>query len=355
TGDRAYLSEGMLYITGREKDVIIRGGRNISPYELEEAVGDLAGVRRGCVAVFGSRHRASATERVVVLAETRGEDAAQHQALKRKINDLALSLLGGPVDDIVLAPPHTVPKTSSGKIRRVAAREYYERGASAVRPQAVWLQFVRLAVAGVAPRLARGAWASFRRARLPRLSALDADRFPRGGVRQRAHRVEHRAHPGQDVSLALRYPGGGAGAGEPARRPGGDRPQSHQLHGRRGADVGVEVQPLRLRREKRVPGQLHHEDLPRRDRLGVRRAFRRAEERRERRRAGGGGEARRLAPALSRGHVPPPRRAAGVPHRRFPGRGAGGHPGSPGGPARRALDAARGDLVRAPLDGVGQL
>jgi len=157
TGDRAYLSEGMLYLTGREKDVIIRGGRNISPYELEEAVGDLEGVRRGCVAVFGSMDRASGTERVVVLAETRSEDAAQQQALRRRINDLALSLLGGPVDDIVLAPPHTVPKTSSGKIRRVAAREYYERGPSAVRLQAVWLQLARLALAGVAPQLRR-AW-----------------------------------------------------------------------------------------------------------------------------------------------------------------------------------------------------
>jgi len=156
TGDRAYLSEGMLYITGREKDVIIRGGRNISPYELEEAVGDLEGVRRGCVAVFGSMDRASGTERVVVLAETRSDDASQQQVLKRRINDLALSLLGGPVDDIVLAPPHTVPKTSSGKIRRVAAREYYERGPSAVRPQAVWLQLVRLALAGVGPQIRHG-------------------------------------------------------------------------------------------------------------------------------------------------------------------------------------------------------
>jgi acyl carrier protein len=156
TGDRAYLSEGTLYITGREKDVIIRGGRNISPYELEEAVGDLPGVRRGCVAVFGSADRPGATERVVVLAETRSEDAAQHELLRRKINDLALGLLGGPVDDIVLAPPHTVPKTSSGKIRRVAARDYYERGASAVRPQAVWLQLVRLAAAGALPQLRRG-------------------------------------------------------------------------------------------------------------------------------------------------------------------------------------------------------
>ena len=155
TGDRAYLDDGMLYITGREKDVIIRGGRNISPYELEEAVGDLEGVRRGCVAAFGSLDAASGTERVVVLAETRSEDAALRQALRRQINDLALSLLGGPVDDIVLAPPHTVPKTSSGKIRRVAARAYYERGPSAARPQAVWLQLARLALTGILPQLRR--------------------------------------------------------------------------------------------------------------------------------------------------------------------------------------------------------
>jgi len=156
TGDRAYLSGGMVYITGREKDIIIRGGRNISPYELEEAVGDIPGVRRGCVAVFGSLDPASGTERVVVLAEMRQSDAATQDSVRKQINDLALNLIGAPVDDIVLAPPHTVPKTSSGKIRRVAARDYYERGPEAVRPQAVWLQFVRLAAAGVAPQLRRG-------------------------------------------------------------------------------------------------------------------------------------------------------------------------------------------------------
>ena len=156
TGDRAYLSEGNLYITGREKDVIIRGGRNISPYELEEAVGGLAGIRRGCVAVFGSMDAASGTERVVVLAETREADLSRHTEIKRKINELAVSLIGAPVDDIMLAPPHTVPKTSSGKIRRLAARDYYERGPSAVRPQAVWWQFVRLTIGSVLPQLRRG-------------------------------------------------------------------------------------------------------------------------------------------------------------------------------------------------------
>ena len=160
TGDRAYLKDGMVYLTGREKDIIIRGGRNISPYELEQAVGDLAGVRRGCVAVFGSRDPASGTERVVVLAEMREQDASRHDDLKRMINELAVSLIGGPADDIVLAPPATVPKTSSGKIRRVAAREFYERGPASVKPSAVWLQFVRLVLAGAAPQLRRGARAA---------------------------------------------------------------------------------------------------------------------------------------------------------------------------------------------------
>ncbi len=160
TGDRAYLSGGTLFLTGREKDIIIRGGRNISPYELEQAVGDLAGVRRGCVAVFGSSDAATGTERVVVLAEMRNagsENApSRHDDLKRMINELAVSLIGAPADDIVLAPPGTVPKTSSGKIRRVAAREFYERGPAAVSGGAVWLQFVRLVLAGAAPQLRRG-------------------------------------------------------------------------------------------------------------------------------------------------------------------------------------------------------
>src|SRR3954469_8419800 len=82
TGDRAYLSEGLLFLTGREKDIIIRGGRNISPYELEEAVGDLPGIRRGCVAVFGAEDRAGGTEKVVVLAETRETDPKAFEPIK---------------------------------------------------------------------------------------------------------------------------------------------------------------------------------------------------------------------------------------------------------------------------------
>ena len=155
TGDRAYLRDGTLFVTGREKDIIIRAGRNISPYELEQAVGDHPGIRRGCVAVFGSRDPATGTERLVVLAELRVRDDTRQDALKHAINALAVHTIGEPADDIVLAPPGSVPKTSSGKIRRVAAREIYEHGYGSTRLAAVWLQFLRLLVASAAPQLRR--------------------------------------------------------------------------------------------------------------------------------------------------------------------------------------------------------
>ena len=71
TGDRAYGVGGDIYITGRVKDIVIRGGRNLYPQEIEEAVGQVDGVRKGCVAVFGSADPATGTERLVVLAEAR--------------------------------------------------------------------------------------------------------------------------------------------------------------------------------------------------------------------------------------------------------------------------------------------
>jgi len=154
TDDYGYVAEGDLYITGRIKDTIIRAGRNIHPYDLEEAVGNLDGVRKGCVAVFGSRDARAGTEKIVVLAETRETDAAKRDALRGQINDLAVALIGMAPDDIMLAPPNTVLKTSSGKIRRAASREVYEHGGDVAR-HAVWLQVVRLTLAAALPQARR--------------------------------------------------------------------------------------------------------------------------------------------------------------------------------------------------------
>ncbi|HSF48624.1 MAG TPA: AMP-binding protein, partial [Burkholderiales bacterium] len=155
SGDYAYLAEGDVYVTGRAKDVIIRAGRNIHPQELEEAVGELPGIRKGCVVVFGAAAPQTGTERVVVLAETREKDAAACERLRRQINDLALDLLGLPLDDIVLTAPHTILKTSSGKVRRAASKERYQSGTLHAPRRALWLQVAWAAWSGMRPQFRR--------------------------------------------------------------------------------------------------------------------------------------------------------------------------------------------------------
>ncbi|MCX7168685.1 MAG: AMP-binding protein [Rhodocyclales bacterium] len=149
SGDLAYLADGDIVITGRIKDTIIRGGRNLYPYELEEAVGAIPGVRRGCVAVFGVAAAGQGTEKLVVVAESRETGAAARQELIRRINGLTVDLLGTPPDDVVLAPPHAVLKTSSGKIRRAATRDIYCGDGFGTGGRALWLQVARLSLAGV--------------------------------------------------------------------------------------------------------------------------------------------------------------------------------------------------------------
>jgi len=156
SGDFAYVAGGEVYLTGRAKEVIIRGGRHLFPYELEQVVGNIPGIRKGGVAVFGSTDPMSGTERLVVLAETRATDESTRKRLIDEINAAAVDLLGMSADDVVLAPAHTILKTSSGKIRRAASREYYEHRGTHVRAVPVWLQFVRLTAASAAPELRRG-------------------------------------------------------------------------------------------------------------------------------------------------------------------------------------------------------
>ena len=129
SGDRGYIAAGDVYVTGRIKDMIIRAGRHLYPQELEELVGTVEGVRRGCVAAIASPDPASGTERLVVVAETRLRDPAALDDLRRRIVDASRAILPDmPPEEVVLAPPHAIPKTSSGKLRRAATRALYESG-----------------------------------------------------------------------------------------------------------------------------------------------------------------------------------------------------------------------------------
>ncbi len=155
SGDLAYMAEAEVFITGRSKDLIIRAGRNIYPHEVEEAVGNIAGVRKGCVAAFGTTDPHTGSEQLVILAETRETDSKKTATLQKKITAIASDLLGLPPDVVILAPPHTVLKTSSGKIRRSACKELYEKGELGRASKAVWLQITRMAVHSLLPQWRR--------------------------------------------------------------------------------------------------------------------------------------------------------------------------------------------------------
>ncbi len=162
SGDRAYTVGREVLVTGRDKDIIIRAGRNLYPHEIEEAVGDVAGIRKGCVAVFGVADRGAGTERLVVVAETREAQEEARRPLRQAVQERVLALLGEPADEVVLAAPHSVPKTSSGKVRRAASRELYLSGRLGQGGAAMGWQLARLALTGARVQLGRArraAWA----------------------------------------------------------------------------------------------------------------------------------------------------------------------------------------------------
>ena len=154
--DRAYVANGDVFITGRIKDIIIKAGRNIYPHELEELIGGIEGVRKGCVAAFPTMDERTGTERLIVLAETRLTDQGAITTMKQRIIEAATTLLDMPPDEVIAAPPRTVPKTSSGKIRRSAARALYESGQLSAKGRALWWQLARLTFSSIGIRMRRG-------------------------------------------------------------------------------------------------------------------------------------------------------------------------------------------------------
>jgi 1-acyl-sn-glycerol-3-phosphate acyltransferase len=131
SGDLAFCADGEIFVTGRLKDVIVRAGRNLVPQEIEEAASSVEGIRKGCVAAFGVPRQELGTEGLVVVAETlvRGED--ERARLEAAVIGRITAAVDAPPDAVLLVPPGTVPKTSSGKVRRSEARARYVSGALA--------------------------------------------------------------------------------------------------------------------------------------------------------------------------------------------------------------------------------
>jgi fatty-acyl-CoA synthase len=155
SGDLAYQAEGEIYVTGRHKDLIIKSGRNLVPQELEEIAGTVPGVRRGCVAAFGIDRPDQGTETVVILAETRARDAVRREQIAGAVRERVAEAIGLPPDVVALVAPGSVPKTSSGKIRRADAKRLYASGKLGRVRGTAWSSWARLAAATAAGEIAR--------------------------------------------------------------------------------------------------------------------------------------------------------------------------------------------------------
>ena len=121
TGDLAYLAEEELVVCGRLKDVIIVGGRNVFPEDVERAAASVDGVRAGNVIAFGVEGR-KGKEAVVVVAETKADD---HRPVRQAVAVRVLEAVGVPAEEVILVSPGTLPKTSSGKLQRSLCRARY--------------------------------------------------------------------------------------------------------------------------------------------------------------------------------------------------------------------------------------
>ena len=120
TGDDGYLADGEIVICGRRKDVIIVGGRNLYPADIERAACEVDGVRAGNAAAVrldaGQRRERFA---VVVEARGAGADDADKQ-LRKQIAARVVDAVGARPASVVVLPPGSLPKTPSGKLRRAA-------------------------------------------------------------------------------------------------------------------------------------------------------------------------------------------------------------------------------------------
>ncbi len=130
TGDLGVIVDGELVITGRAKDVIIQRGHNHAPHDLERAVDTVDGVRTGCVAAVADL--TGDGERVLLFVEVRARMPGQGEACTAAVRGAT----GVTPDLVVLLDPGTLPRTSSGKIRRAETLRRFHDG-SLTPPRAV--------------------------------------------------------------------------------------------------------------------------------------------------------------------------------------------------------------------------
>jgi fatty-acyl-CoA synthase len=125
TGDLGYQADGELFVTGRKKDLIIVGGKNIYPQDIEALVNEVPGIYPGRVSVFGVLDEAAGTEEVVVVAEVEAFGEDERRGISDRVRQAVNKGSDITVRYVELVERNWLIKTSSGKVSRSANRQKY--------------------------------------------------------------------------------------------------------------------------------------------------------------------------------------------------------------------------------------
>jgi fatty-acyl-CoA synthase len=128
TGDYGFQAEENLYVIGRLKDIVIVGGQNVFPEDIETVVNSVPSVYPGRVVAFGIPDEQYGTEALAVVAEMRGPyDREAAGAMERQIQKLVLSAIGIAPRYAAVVPERWIVKSTAGKISRRDTRERFAR------------------------------------------------------------------------------------------------------------------------------------------------------------------------------------------------------------------------------------
>ena len=125
TGDYGYMADGEVYVAGRKKDLIIVGGKNVYPQDLELLATQVPGVHAGRASAFGVFNDQTGTEDVIVVAEVDSEDLDERARIAREIREAINRGSAIAVRHVHIVSAPWIVKTSSGKTARLANREKY--------------------------------------------------------------------------------------------------------------------------------------------------------------------------------------------------------------------------------------
>jgi len=127
TGDLGYIANNKLHITGRKKEVLIVGGSNYYPDDLEQVAEAVEGRRQGNAVAIACEDPIRATETVIMLVETALTERSERDALRLRIRQALISA-GYPISEVVLLRPKTIQTTLNGKLKRIDLKARYLKG-----------------------------------------------------------------------------------------------------------------------------------------------------------------------------------------------------------------------------------